>query len=353
MYTAYMGFQGERAGDRIERLATEAAYVASTAGESVYQQPMGIQGRKKLLQLMNEASATNFGYLLDRRDAPEVIHRGQSTLWNQPPALTLDFSAGLISAPFKPVDDDKLTENDVSVQREFGSVPAREVLEDGAMSVKNPEDGGVGRYDQAYTYSVATDSQADQVAGMRLHLGTYDGVRYARLTLNLANARVYALIDDILRIDCGDEIRLTNLPADHGPDPVDVLVAGYSEEAGPNAWLITFNCVPGEPWTAGVVDSSVYGHADTDGSALAASVTSTATRLSVTVTDGPLWTTDQAECPMDIRVSGEVMTVIRITGAVHDDFNRTVAAGGWGTDDTGETWTVTGGSTSDYSVQGV
>ncbi|GGV86691.1 hypothetical protein GCM10010294_67610 [Streptomyces griseoloalbus] len=331
MYDAYMGFQGELAGERIERLATEAGYTASVAGESEYQQPLGIQGQKKLLELLNEASATNFGYLLDRRDAVEVVHRGGSTLWNQSPALTLDYSAGLISPPFRPVDDDKLTENDVSVSREFGSVPARQVLEEGELSVLAPEDGGVGRYDTSYTYSLATDAQAAQVAGMRLHLGTYNGVRYTRLTLNLANERVYQHIDDILRIDVGDTIRLTNLPPDHGPDDVDVLVAGYSEEAGPDGWLITFNCVPGEPWTAGIVGSDTHGRADTGGSTLAVAVAVDAddTTLSVTST-GVRWVTGSAP-------------------TISDAFQRTVA-GGWGTTDAGQAWTTDGGSSGDYSV---
>jgi hypothetical protein len=37
--------------------------------------------------------------------------------------------------------------------------------------------------------------------------------------------------------------------------------------------------------------------------------------------------------------------------AIFDSFNRTVA-GGWGSADTGQTWTTSGGSASDYSVQG-
>ncbi|MGP4084183.1 hypothetical protein [Streptomyces sp. KR55] len=329
IYDAYTGFRGEKAGTRIERLATESGYTASVAGETEYQRPMGIQGQKKLLELMNEASATNFGYLLDRRDATEVIHRGQSTLWNQPPALTLDFSAGLISPPFKPVDDDKLTENDVSVKREYGSVPARQVLEEGDLSVLDPEQGGVGRYDRAYTYSLETDAQADQVAHMRLHLGTYNGVRYTRITLNLANSRVFALIDDILRVDVGDKLRLTNVPEDHGPDDVDVLVAGYSEEAGPDAWLITFNCVPGEPWTAGVVGNDIYGHVDTDGSQLAAAVDATSTVLSVAVTDGPLWTADPTDVPWDIRVGGEVMTVQAVGQILNANSSFDTNVSGW------------------------
>lgn len=314
LYDAYMGFQGEHAGERIERLADESGYGASVAGELEYQQPMGIQGQKKLLELLNEASQTNFGYLLDARDRIEVIHRGQSTLWNQPPALTLNYSAGLISPPFRPVDDDKLTENDVSVKREFGSVPARQVLQEGELSVLAPEDGGVGRYDTSYTYSLETDAQAEQVAGMKLHLGTYAGVRYTRLTLNLANPRVFALIDDILRLDVGDKIRLTDLPADHGPDDVDVLVVGYSEEAGPDAWSITFTCVPGEPWTAGVTDAS---RADTGGCQLSAAVSDTATSVPVLTTGLYRWidsATYASDFPFDVRTGGEIMRVTACTG---------------------------------------
>lgn len=354
MYDAFTGFQGERAGDRIVRLATEAGYTATVAGETVFQQRMGVQGSRKLLELLNEAARTDFGYVLDARDRAEVIHRGQSTLWNQEPALTLDYSAGLVSPPFKPLDDDKATENDVSVQREFGSVAAREVLETGKLSVLAPEDGGVGRYDQAYTYSVETDDQSRQVAAMRVHLGTYDGVRYARLTLNLANARVYALIDDILRVDVGDKIRLTDLPADHGPDDVDVLVVGYTEEAGPDAWLITFNCVPGEPWTAGVVGSTRYGRADTAGCELAEALTSSETDVDVFTTAVARWIdspTYASEFPFDVRTGGEVMRVTACDSAVRDTFTRSVSDS-WGTATVGGSWTTSGGAGTDYDVNG-
>jgi hypothetical protein len=354
IYEAYMGFPGEKAGTRIERLATENGYTASVAGGEAFQQPLGIQGQKKLLDLLTEASRTDFGYLLDARDRIEIIHRSGSTLWNQEPALVLDYSAGLISPPFRPVDDDKLTENDVSVRREFGSVPAREVLEEGEMSVLAPEDGGVGRYDTSYTYSLETDDQARQVAGMRLHLGTYNGVRYTRITLNLANPRVFEHIDDILRLDVGDKLRLTNLPPDHGPDDVDVLVAGYTEEAGPDTWTITFNCVPGEPWNAAVVESGTYGRVDTAGSELARAVTESDTSIRVTTTAVRPWvqsTDSPTDFPFDIRTGGEVMRVTACTPLAYDSFTRTVA-GGWGTAPSGQAWTTAGGTTSTYDVNG-
>ncbi|MBQ0947645.1 hypothetical protein [Streptomyces sp. RK76] len=347
MWDACLGFQGEPAGDRIQRLATEAGYTASVSGPVDAQQLMGIQDRAKLLDLLNECNVTDFGYLLDARDRAEVIQRGGYTLWNQPPALVLDYSAGLIGAPFKPVDDDKLTENDVSVKRKYGSVPARWVLEEGALSVQDPP-LGVGRYDNEYTYSLATDDQAGQVAAMRLHLGTYDGVRYTRITLNLANSRVFAMIDDILRIDVGDKIRLTNLPADHGPDDVDVLVHGYEEAAGPDAWTLTFNCRPAEPWTTGVVDSP-DSRLDTDGSALTSAVDTTSTTIALKSTTGESWTTDPADFPFDVRVGGEVMRLTACLPALLDTFGRTTS-NGWGTASSGLAWTSNGGAASDYSV---
>ncbi|MEU5094951.1 hypothetical protein [Streptomyces sp. NPDC020996] len=353
VYQAATGLQGERAGARIERLAAESGYAASAAGASIYQQRMGIQGRKKLLDLLGEAAATDFGYLLEARDRNEVIYRGNSTLWNQPPALTLDFSAGLISPPFKPVDDDKLTENDVSVRREFGSFFGRQVLEDGELSVRDFPDG-VGRYDTEYTYSLYTDRQADQVASMRLHLGTYAGVRYSRLTLNLANARVFALIDDILRVDVGDKLRLTHLPADHGPDDVDILVTGYSEDAGPDGWTITFNCVPAEPWTAGVVGSTVYGRADTGGCILAEALDPAETSVDVFTTGLARWVdspTYPSDFPFDVRTGGEVMRVTACTSSVTDTFTRTVTDA-WGSATTGGSWTNSGGAGTDYDVTG-
>ncbi|MFH8805472.1 hypothetical protein ACH4F6_39025 [Streptomyces sp. NPDC017936] len=316
VYSALMGFIGEPAGDRIERLAAEAGYVATAAGETSLQEPMGIQGRKTLLDLLNEANSTDMGYLLEARDRNELIHRGHSTLWNQPPAVVLDFSAGLISSPFRPVDDDKLTENDVSVRREYGAVPARQVLEEGELSVQDYPNG-VGRYDNEYTYSLATDAQAGHVASMRLHLGTYNGVRYSRITLDLANPRVHQMLDDILRIDCGDKLRLTGLPEDHGPDDVDVLVQGYTEEAGPDAWRITFNCVPAEPWTALVLGSTAYGRLDTGGCVLAEDLTATETDVDVTTTGTRRWVdsaTFPDEFPFDVRIGEEVMRVTACTG---------------------------------------
>src|SRR3546814_14058724 len=70
----------------------------------------------------------------------------------------------------------------------------------------------------------------------------FRSVRYTRITLDLANPRVYAMLHKILRAEIGDKIRLFNIPKDHGPGPVDVLIQGYEEIISPDEWSITFNC---------------------------------------------------------------------------------------------------------------
>ncbi|WP_157877389.1 hypothetical protein [Streptomyces odonnellii] len=348
-YQAYMGFPGEPAGGRVLRLAAEQGIPAYLMGPPDEDTPLGIQKPAKLLDAFASIAETDLGYMLEQRDATALVYRSRTTLYNQPPAFVLNFAAGLVSAPFRPIDDDKLTENDITVQRDGGGF-SNAVLDSGRMSVLDPP-AGVGRYDISRTLSLAADDQTADHAWWRLHLGTYDGLRYTRITVDLGNPRAYALVNAIYRADVGDLIRLTGLPADHGPDDVDLIIRGYTEEISATRWTITFNCAPGQPWAVGIVDDPDYGRADTDGSELAAPADADDTTLMVTATAGPRWTTDPADMPMDIRAGGEVMTVSRITAQIEDTFDRTVT-NGWGTATSGHTWTTTGGTAANYSVQG-
>jgi hypothetical protein len=280
------GLQGERAGTRAERVAGEGGYTLTSYGQPASQQRMGIQTRKKLLEVLSGAAKTDFGYVLGSRDRLEAVFRSSSTLWNQHPALTLDFSAGLLS-DYKYRDDDLLTQNDVTVTREGGS-SSRQVLEEGTLSVQDFPDG-VGRYDVAPTYSLYADEQAAHTAYMLLHLGTFDGIRYTRITLDLANPRVHQMLDDILRTDVGDLIRLTNLPEEQGADAVDSLVVGYQEEAGPTSWKITFICVPAEPWNGLLVEVAGRDRFDTGGCQLSEALDETETGVDVLTTGQARW----------------------------------------------------------------
>lgn len=312
-YNAFRGYPGETTSERILRLAAENNYVASVSGLAEDEATLSLQERQKLLELLQTASDANFGYLLERRDELEIYHRGQSTLWSQAPVFTLDFTDGVIGSPFKPVDDDKLTENDVTVRGTRDGSPSRYILEEGELSVQDFPNG-VGRYDQEYEYILDNNEDIDNAAYMRLNIGTYNGVRYTRITLDLANKRVYAMLHKILRADIGDKLRLINIPKDHGPGPVDLIIQGYSEVIGPEEWRITFNCVPGEPWSAGQVflDGEVNSHSriDTAGCVSGATADTTQDSIELFTTAIYEWTSRAQDYPFDVRVGGEIMTFI-------------------------------------------
>lgn len=348
-YNAMLGFPGERAGARALRVATEAGVVLSGAGVAEIETRMGSQSREKLLDALDQCAKSDVGFIGERRDARELIFQSHGVIYNQAPLLTLDFSSGVISAPFKPTDDDRYTENDVTVQRERGGFGSG-ILEEGPMSIQEAPDG-VGRYDSSYTRSLEDDNQPVQLANWLMSLGTFNGLRYKQITLDLANPRVYAMVDDILRLDVGDLIRITNLPDAYGPDDVDLLIQGYTEEIGPSSWKITFTCSPGEPWATGFLDGGFK--IGSTVSKLAGAHTSGTTNMDVEVPVTATRWADSATYPGDypsiMKVGGETVQATSCIAFMKDAFGRTVA-NGWGTSDSNKVWSTGGGSASDYAV---
>lgn len=304
------GWLGETASARLVRLSGEEGVPLSACSAST---AMGPQRPDTLLSLLGQCETSDGGVLHEVRDLLGLRYRSRESLYNQPVQLTLDYTQdGHVAPPLEPVDDDQRTRNDRTVTRSGGS-SARAIDSTSPLSVLSPP-AGIGVYDDAETISVATDDQLEDIAGWRLHMGTWDEARYPTVHIDLAAAP--SLIPAVVGLDIGDRIQIINPPTWLPPGPIDLIVEGYTEVIGhPNSWDIVLNCTPAGPWTVGVTDDVVLGRADTDGSQLAAGVTSTATSLSVAVTAGPLWTTDPADRPFDIRVGGEVMTVTNITGS--------------------------------------
>lgn len=290
-------YAGETAGNRIVRLCAENGIVGAYDYSGLSKQvTMGPQRIKTFVDLMTEAATSDQGYLLEARDALEIQYRSLTTMYNQKPSLILDYSGGVISPPFQPVDDDKLTRNSVVVTVDGGSSSAPAVLESGTMSIQDPPNG-VGLYDVEYTYSLESISLAESLAGWILRTGTFDGLRYTKITLNLANDRVYEFAEDIFSVDAGDMIRLTNLPDDLPPDDVDLIVIGYNETMGPSEWKITLICIPGDPYRVGATQppqgsqefaTNGYDRADLEGCTLYDPMTSSDTNMDVVLASGSL-----------------------------------------------------------------
>lgn len=346
---AITAWSGETAADRMGRLSDEESVPLRVVGFPDDSLQVGPQYQESFLDLVTSAAEADSGLLTEDRSSTALVYRTRADLYSQAPALTLDYTApGEVPPPFEPVDDDSALRNDVTVTR-LGGSSGRAVLESGPLSAA-PYPDGVGRYDESVTMNLYADEQTDDVANWRLHLGTWDEARYPQIHVNLATAP--AKINDVLKLRLGDKVVVTNPPAWLPPDAISQHVRGYTETLTLTTWDLTLNCTPARPWDIAVADDRTYARAESNGTALTASVNETDTLLTVAVSSGPQWTADPAEFPLNILVDGELMTVSRVMGAVNDDYNRTVSSG-WGTSDTGQAWTTSGGSAGDFSVKGV
>ncbi|WP_371795975.1 hypothetical protein [Streptomyces sp. NBC_01718] len=305
------GFMGETALDRMRRLATEEAAqveLFTVDGDTTSStERMGSQRPAPLLSLLEEAASTDGGILYENRDRLALTYRDRTSLYNQPVALALDYTArGEVPPPLEPTEDDQHLRNDVTVTRDGGS-SGRAVREDGPLSVLPPP-AGVGIYDEAVTLSLGDDTQPEPLAAWRMHLGTWDEARYPTITAWLHTAP--HLIPDVLAMDIGDRLTIANPPPWLAPGEIDQHVRGYTETLAPFTWTLAMNCTPAGPWSVGVVDDPSLGKVDTDGSELSANATPSDTTLSVATTAGPPWVSDPREYPFDLTVGGEVVTAV-------------------------------------------
>ncbi|MEV6546433.1 hypothetical protein [Streptomyces sp. NPDC051665] len=351
---AAIGWFGEGARTRFNRLCREQAVAGSASIETTYQPLMGAQKSGQFLDLLREVETLDGGILTERPDGLGLAYRGASTMWNQEPALVLDWTAGLIDA-ITPKDDDRAAFNDLTAKRIDGSQYTY-TLETGVNSVED-----IGLYDTSVDLSVSSDADLPDQAYRRVQLATVDEMRYPLITLSLANTRVYAMLDQIYAVDIGDMIRLDHIPSDFGAGSVELIVIGISDVFSSSDWSRSFVCVPGEPWNALTTSGSgadTFSRADTAGSVLAGALTTTQTAVNVSTTAQYRWVNSSggvdvsaSDFPFEIETGGEVMNVTAATPAARDTFTRS-ASSSWGSADIGGAWTNSGGAASDYAVSG-
>lgn len=316
---AAFGYVGETGGDRIDRVTALDSIPAVVIGDNADTTVMGAQYAEPRLTQIRDVENTDLGILTESRDALSLLYRTRSSMYAQDPVITIDYSAGELSPPFEPIDDDQLTRNDITATRRDGD-SSNATQTTGPLSVSDPPTG-VGRYKDERTVNVETDAMLPGVAQWLLNIGTLDQARYPTVTVNLLAPQVVAnaaLSRDIYAVEVGDLIRITGLAAVGIYADVDLIVLGYEEVIGPVEKTFTFNCAPAAPYDVAVWGSGVGtgpDHYDADGSVLTSSLTSTATSFTVTKTGTSLWTTVAGEFPLSIYVGGERMTVTNITSA--------------------------------------
>jgi hypothetical protein len=340
---------GETAGRRIQRLCGEEGIPVEWVGDLDDTVPLGGQPRQNPLSLMQEACLADGGLLYETRGVLGLGYRTRASLYNQDPALVLNYTGYNLAAVPVPVEDDRYVQNILTVTA--GSVSQTYEETDGALGTAT-----IGKYGETsgLTLNLASSAQATirDHAAWRVHLGTVDEERFPRISVNLAHPSITpAMKRAILALRLGDRIQVTNPPSWLAPDTRDQLVLGVEESITHFEHRLSFICAPASPYTVGYLDDEA--RIDTDGSVLVSAVGSAATSLTVAPSAGEvtLWTTDSADWPFDVRVGGEVMRVTAVAAAVSDTFTRTTS-NGWGTADTGQSWTNSGGAASEYSTNG-
>lgn len=279
----YNEFADEPGPNRMGRLCTEQNVnsiqpvpVVSTLGFDLV--TMGYQLSDTLANLVQQIADSSGNLVYEARDQLALVMRNrvylynQNTSYNSTRGLTLDFAQHQLSGPLNPLDDDSLTRNDVTVQAISGSF-SQAALTAGTLSTQLPP-SGVGDYATTYSLSVGNhDIPLADHAHWRLHLGTVDEPRYPQISLNLRHPQFTTnvdLLNQALVMDIGDLVAINNPPPWMPPDTIRQILQGYTETLGVFEHNMVLNCSPEAPYRVGVVGDAVLGHADTDGSTLAA-----------------------------------------------------------------------------------
>jgi hypothetical protein len=185
----------------------------------------------------------------------------------------------------------------------------------GPLSTSAPPDG-VGRYDETLTLNLYTDSQTEDAAGWRLHLGTVDEARFPVIGVNLARA-VYAASSTLSRsvedLDVGDRFTIADPPAWLPPDTISLLALGTIETLSNFTETIDVNCGPETPYGQVAIYDDSASRYTSDGTVTAEALDTTETGVDVTTASGPVWS--DADGDFQVIVGGEVMTVTAISGA--------------------------------------
>lgn len=310
-WEAITGHRGETAGNRIARLCGEEDIPLDVIGNVFDTPPAGVQRAATLLDLLDDMAEVDGGVLYEPRTMLGLAYRTRADLYNQAPKLQLGYGQRGESAPgLEPVEDDSGVRNDITVTRD-GGASVRLVRETGPLSVLPPP-AGVGRYDEQITLNLYDDSQLAARAGWRLHLGTWDELRYPVIPVsirNLGNAGKHDLVWRAARMDVRDRLTISDPPPWLPPEDIDQLAEGIEESLGLYEWELSYQCTPGRPWDVAVVGSYRLG---SDSSTLLGGIGTTTTSLSVAVATGPLWSTTSE--PWDVVIGGERMTVTAVTG---------------------------------------
>jgi hypothetical protein len=154
-------------------------------------------------------------------------------------------------------------------------------------------------------------------------VGTVDEPRFPVIGANLTSPSFLAdpeLTFDLLGLDIGDRLVITDQPAWLPPDDVQQIAQGFTEYLANFERQISVKCTPASVWEIAryafdTDDTRNQYKYSSDGSSTNEALDTTETGMDVDTPSGPLWTTDAAQLPFDVMVGGEQMTATAIGAA--------------------------------------
>ncbi len=320
---AGIGYPGETAAERADRLLEEEGIPVVVIGAFEDSQQMGPQGADTLQELLQECARTDAGFLFATDDDVGLTLRCGRTLYNQDPAIVLSLADEEVSVA-APVIGDLLVRNDTVAQAPDGA-KGRSVLTSGRMSVQAPPNG-VGRYGTTWAVNPYDTSLLEAHAAWHNNRGTFRGVRYRRLTIDLDGAPGRAA--DVAALIIGDLVRLTDIDVTDSPEDFGGLLIRKEEFVRARRRLVALVLVPARPYEVGVVGAAAGTvdlrgqRIDSEVATLATGVSSSATAWSVATaggvlmsTDADTWSTSKNGGGLFLEVGGEVVRVTNVSGA--------------------------------------
>ena len=322
------GYPGETAQQRIIRVANlsnfDVAAQAPTTNEtaSSISGAMGPQYWDTTSNVLREAELTGLALLYDGL-SPGLLYvsrRFRQISAAGPAALVLDASSGHLREPFDPIDDDQILFNHYQVNRHGGNQGVEYLDTTGPEGINS-----VGDHANSWTVNPNTDDGLIKYAQWGVNVGTVPGYRYP--TASFALHTNPSLIPGWLACLPQSRIDITNIASIRpqlSPDPIWLLLEGWTETISMFEWSVTANTSAAEPWNVirlaaatGSTGDDIC-HMDTDSSQLNTSAVAGATSISVRTNSGPLWVTSAADAdsfPFYITVGGLRVQVTAISGA--------------------------------------
>lgn len=329
---ASIGYAGETAGRRMQRLATEEGEYFEWVGDLDNTQLVGPQTPDRLISNFTSAAEVDGGLFGDIRDFKGWRYITRAALGNRQ-GLNLSYAGSLLDATPKPTTGNRYTVNDFTASRPSGSSARYVADDDRPLSINDPDDStrpGVGRYEQTASFNAYTDDQLYTLASARVGIGTWPESRIPNVSVSLHRDEVTGdpgTLTDVISLDAGDPLAITQL--DDAPmSSRDRLLLGfgYTETIGQaGTWGWVANTVPAGPYQVPILgttdvngeprmDADFGGHVQVHG-AYAAGATSVILRTDQDF-DGKQVidsTSFPAEFPCNFDIAGEQVTMTACT----------------------------------------